>query len=194
VAKLQEHQKVPQPAEIPQDFIDGHKLNFDRIEEVLGVNTGENLGELLRYLYFTEPELNYRINVSILRVAIQIANDKVHLPVVPPDYHESAWMAADNECERCPGSIVIEHFPGVFGPQCLNHNRAEKYEDCLKYRENLEAHKVTDEEIENATVLVSKQLQSLVEESRKAIVINDLDTEDFQALRVVKRLAGESVS
>lgn len=184
MAKLQEQQKIPQPVEIPADFVEGPNLNWDRIEEVLGIDTGEGLGAVLRYLYFTEPTLNYRINVSLLRLAIDQANGKVHLPVLPPDYHESTWMAADNGCEHCPGSIVIEHLPGFHAPQCLNFNRAEKYEDCLKYREALEKHVITDEDIANATNQVAKRLQQLVQLSKPADHIT-------LAAEVVARIAGD---
>lgn len=162
MAKLQEQEKVPQPLTIPEDFVNGTALNMGRIEEVLGLTDGQSVGDLLRYLYFTDVELNYRINVALLRLAIEKVNDRVHLPTMPPDYLESAWMGADIGCEHCPGSEIIEHFPGVFGPQCLNHNRAEKYVDCFKYRENLEANKLTEDEVTNATRLVAERIRALM--------------------------------
>lgn len=162
MANLKEQEKVPQPVTIPEDFVDGSALNMDRIEEVLGLSDGQSLGDLLRYLYFTDLELNYRMNVSILRLAIEKVNDRVHLPMLPPEYPESAWMAADIGCGSCPGSIEIEHFPGMIGPQCLNFNRAEKYADCLKYRDNLAANKLTKEEITNAAQIVAERLKALI--------------------------------
>lgn len=118
------------------ELLDGDKLNVNALQEKLGIKDQAGLTAMLVYLYATDPLVNWDVNRGLVRL-YELHVNKGQLPPLPPDHSEFAWFEADRKCESCPGSELYEFGTGFFLPKCLSFKRADKYMDCMKYRENL---------------------------------------------------------
>lgn len=105
----------------------------------LGIGTEADWGRFLLMLYRLDVAVAAKVNDRILYFLLG-EKLKGKLPVLEtPPGNPTAWDAADDFCERCPGSELIETVPGQPFPACGNPDRIERWESCPKYRENLRA-------------------------------------------------------
>ena len=105
----------------------------------LGIETEEDQKNFLLQLYRLDATVNHHVNARVLYFLLgEKVKGKLPVLEVPPA-QPLAWIWADGSCERCPGSEVVEHLPGVRLPLCGNPSRIERWESCMKYRENLRA-------------------------------------------------------
>ena len=113
------------------------EVDYARVAEDLGISTEAQLQNFLLQLYRLDATVNHYVNARLLYFFFG-ARLKGKLPVleVPPG-REGPWRAADAFCEGCPGSGEHEPVPGVVWPLCGSSTRIEKWESCMKYRENL---------------------------------------------------------
>lgn len=112
-------------------------IDWDKVYADLGINE-TNLPTLLVKLVSTNLDVAAAVQRAVLSFAFGKAADPTHLSVLdsaPVD--EMSWIFADHMCETCPGSQSFEFLPGKSLPMCASTERLEKWNSCLKYRENL---------------------------------------------------------
>jgi hypothetical protein len=112
-------------------------FDFALLARDMGIETDAQWGSLLLTLYRLDLTVADRVNRRLLYFLIGRELKGILPPFEAPPAEETAWRAADAHCEGCPGSELVETIPGVPFPRCGNPDRIERWESCLKYRENL---------------------------------------------------------
>lgn len=116
-------------------------MNYELIAQDIGIETEEDLKNFLLQLYRLDIGVADRVNSRMLAFMLgEKLKGKLPVLEVPPA-HAVAWTLADKACGSCPGSELAEPFEGMGQklPLCLCETKIEKWEGCLKFRENLRA-------------------------------------------------------
>lgn len=123
---------------IPEAFWSNGRIDWNLIYAAANIVTIEDLKNALLALMVS----NFEVAVAVHRaIAIEVMGrrvDRRHLDqlVVPP---QSAvhWFEADMKCHECAGSEPFLDGPleGIWHCTCLD--RADRWSNCLRYRENL---------------------------------------------------------
>lgn len=130
-----DHEKVPRSF-----WLEDGTVDWNMVYGLLGIVTVEDFKNALLALVTTNGEVAVAVHVALATAAFGKGVDPRHLPqLVQPPQNESAWFLADSACmDRCPGS---DPYPDGFdlsgAPLCCCFDRADRWSNCLRYRERL---------------------------------------------------------
>jgi hypothetical protein len=153
--------------DLPRRYLaPGGDLDFGLVARDIGIETEEDLKNFLLQLYRLDVGVASRVNSRMLYFLLgEKVKGKLPVLEVPPD-NEFAWAKADACCGACPGSEPHEPMHGVRLPMCGNDNRIDRWESCMKYRENLRA---ADERVTAGDESLVREIEEARERRREQV-------------------------